>query len=60
MSESSEDVKPVVDEPRAEPGEATDERRRSALAKLALWTPPAMLSLMVSQRASASSLKPLP
>lgn len=34
--------------------EAIDKQRRD-ISKLALWTPPVMLTLMLSKRASASS-----
>ena len=33
-----------------------DQPRREALAKLAAWTPPVILTLMLSQRATAESL----
>ena len=42
------------DRPDDETG--VDQRRREALAKLAAWTPPVMLTLMLSQRATAESL----
>lgn len=50
-------------QPSEEGGAAIDEKRRAALAVLARWTPPAMLTLMLSTRADAQgfgSPPPLP
>lgn len=44
----------------AAPAEAVDAKRREAMALLAKWTPPAMMTLMLSTRANAFSLPPPP
>ena len=44
----------------AAPAETVDAKRREAMARLAKWTPPAMMTLMLSSRANAFSLPPPP
>lgn len=44
----------------AAPAETVDAKRREAMALLAKWTPPAMMTLMLSSRANAFSLPPPP
>ncbi len=55
MTEGPQDAEKVAEEAVEKSLENVDEGRRATLGKLALWTPPAMLSLMLSQRASAAS-----
>jgi len=55
MSPETPLIPPVSqDEPLADAG------RREALEKLAAWTPPVILTLLLSKRASAESLSGTP
>jgi hypothetical protein len=46
--------------PEAADAPLDDAGRREALAKLAAWTPPVLLTLLLSRRASAESLPGTP
>lgn len=51
---------PQTEAKAEETAPVADETRREAMALLAKWTPPAMMTLMLSSRANAFSAPPPP